>query len=80
MNSRYNIHLTRIQPLFAYMQSPDIQDMWDVRRASSPAPEWEDDNAQQGNKKWEYVGIVSEEVDAFFQKRFGPSLIHRQRF
>lgn len=46
------------------MVANDIQDMWDLRKASPPPIDWDDDG-----QEWEYVGIVSEEVDTFFEKR-----------
>ena len=46
------------------MVANDTQDMWDLRKASPPPIDWADDG-----QEWEYVGIVSEEVDTFFEKR-----------
>ena len=49
------------------MAPNDIQDLWDLRRASPPPVDWVDDDPVQ--REWEYVGIVSEETDTFFDKR-----------
>lgn len=60
------------------MPPPDTQDMWDLQRASPPPVDWEPDSEQR-DSEWEYVGIVNEEIDALFNKRFDlPALFHTQ--